>query len=170
MTGEHTHGPHPSRAADGDEITRFGVSMASHLLARFDDLIAGQGYSNRSEAIRDLVRDRLVESDWEANKGHVAGVVAMVYDHEMRLLGGRLTDMQHRLGHLVVATMHVHLDDRDCLEVVVMKGVGDQVRELANRLLSLKGVKHGRLLMTGTAEGGASADSDRPTGQIDAHL
>ena len=133
-------------------MARFGVSMSSRLLERFDELIATQGYTNRSEAIRDLVRDGLVESDWEANKGKVAGVVAMVYDHEMRLLGDRLTGLQHQLGHLVVSTLHIHLDDRDCLEVVVMSGLGDEVRELANRLLSLKGVKHGRLLMTGTAE------------------
>ena len=76
----------------------------------------------------------------------------MVYDHDMRMLGDRLTDLQHQLGHLVVSTLHIHLDDRDCLEVVVMNGFGDEVRQLADRLLSLKGVKHGRLLMTGTAE------------------
>jgi len=136
---------------DGGKIPRFGVSMASQLLERFDALIAAQGYTNRSEAIRDLVRDRLVEADWEADTGKVVGVVALVYDHEMRMLGDRLTDLQHQLGHLVVATLHVHLDDRDCLEVVVMSGLGEAVRKLANRLLSLKGVKHGRLLMTGTA-------------------
>ena len=150
MAKKHRHIP---KEEDGGEMARFGVSMSSRLLERFDELIATQGYTNRSEAIRDLVRDRLVESDWEANKGKVAGVVAMVYDHEMRLLGDRLTGLQHQLGHLVVSTLHIHLDDRDCLEVVVMSGLGDEVRELANRLLSLKGVKHGRLLMTGTAEG-----------------
>ena len=150
MAKKHRHIP---KEEDGGEMARFGVSMSSRLLERFDELIAAQGYTNRSEAIRDLVRDRLVESDWEPNKGKVAGVVAMVYDHEMRMLGDRLTGLQHQLGHLVVSTLHIHLDDRDCLEVVVMSGLGDEVRELANRLLSLKGVKHGRLLMTGTAEG-----------------
>ena len=141
-----------SQEEDAGEITRFGVSMASHLLKRFDVLIAKQGYTNRSEAIRDLVRDRLVEADWEKDQSEGVGVVALVYDHEMRMLGDRLTDLQHQLGHLVVSTLHVHLDDRDCLEVVVMSGLGEDVRKLANRLLSLKGVKHGRLLMTGTAE------------------
>ena len=133
-----------------EEITRFGVSMSSSLLRRFDALIAAQGYTNRSEAIRDLVRDRLVEADWEANKGNVVGVVALVYDHAMRMLGDRLTDLQHQLGHLVISTLHVHLDDRDCLEVIVMKGRGEEIQKLADRLLSLRGVKHGRLLMTGT--------------------
>ena len=149
MASKDTDNPQPRGR---DEITRFGVSMASALLESFDALIETQGYTNRSEAVRDLVRDRLVESAWETNKGKVSGVVAMVYDHDMRMLGDRLTDLQHQLGHLVVSTLHIHLDHRDCLEVVVMNGLGDEVRELANRLLSLKGVKHGRLLMTGTAE------------------
>ena len=146
---KHRHTP---QEEDADEITRFGVSMASHLLERFDALIEMQGYTNRSEAIRDLVRDRLVEADWEAGTGKMVGVVALVYDHEMRMLGDRLTGLQHQLGHLVVSTLHVHLDHRDCLEVVVMSGLVEEVRKLANRLLSLKGVNHGRLLMTGTAE------------------
>jgi len=140
------------REPEGDEITRFGVSMASQLLDRFDRLIEKQGYTNRSEAIRDLVRDRLVEADWEEDKGSLVGAVVLVYDHEMRTLGDRLTGLQHQLGHLVISSMHVHLDDRDCLEVVVMKGSGDQVRKLADRLLSLKGVKHGRLVMTGSGK------------------
>jgi len=141
-----------SKEEDGGEITRFGVSMASQLLGSFDELIEKQGYTNRSEAIRDLVRDRLVEADWEADKGKVVGAVVLVYDHDMRMLGDRLTDLQHQLGHLVVSSMHVHLDDRDCLEVVVMKGPGKEVRRLADRLLSLKGVKHGRLVTTGSAK------------------
>jgi len=146
---KHRHIP---KEEGGDEITRFGVSMTALLLNRFDALIATRAYTNRSEAIRDLVRDYLVEADWETNTGKVIGVVSMVYDHEMRMLGDRLTDLQHRLSYLVVSTLHVHLDDRDCLEVVVMSGQGEEVRELANRLLSLKGVKHGRLLMAGSAE------------------
>jgi len=147
---KHQHTPHTPPEGEADDIMRFGVSMASQLLGRFDELIEKQGYTNRSEAIRDLVRDRLVEAEWEADKGRVVGAVVLVYDHEMRTLGDRLTGLQHQLGHLVISSMHVHLDDRDCLEVVVMKGSGDEVRKLADRLLSLKGVKHGRLMMTGT--------------------
>lgn len=136
----------------GNEITRFGVSIGSALLSRFDDLIGSQGYTNRSEAIRDLVRDRLVEASWEQEDGNVVGVVAMVYDHDMRQVGERLTSIQHSSGEHVVSTLHVHLDEHDCLEVVVMRGSGSGVREMAHRLLSIKGVKHGRLLMTGLAE------------------
>jgi len=137
--------------AGESEITRFGVSIGSGLLERFDGLISKQGYTNRSEAIRDLVRDRLVESAWEDEEGKVVGVVGLVYDHDMRQVGDRLTEIQHHLGHLVVSTLHVHLDERDCLEVVVMRGQGKAVREISNRMLSLKGVKHGRLLMTGSS-------------------
>lgn len=148
--------PYPPEHENSDELTRFGVSMSAHLLARFDQLIAGQGYTNRSEAIRDLVRDRLVEAEWETDTGKVVGAVVMVYDHEMRLLNEKLTHLQHHMSHLVISTMHVHLNERDCLEVVVLTGPGREVRDLANRLLSLKGVKHGKLVMTGLGEGGAS--------------
>ena len=146
---KHEHIPHEESA---DEITRFGVSMASQLLSRFDGLIEEQGYSSRSEAVRDLVRDRLVEADWEAGTGKVVGAIVLVYDHDMRLLGDRMTDLQHQLGHLVISSMHVHLDDRDCLEVVAVKGPGEEVRRLAAQLLSLKGVKHGRLMTTGSGK------------------
>lgn len=135
-----------------DALTRFGVSMASQLLERFDALIEAQGYTNRSEAIRDLVRDRLVEADWETDKSRRVGALVLVYDHDTRTLGSRMTELQHQLGHLVVSSMHVHLDDRDCLEVIVMKGPGEEMRKLADRLLSLKGVKHGRLMTTGSAK------------------
>ena len=143
---------HTSDHEDVGEVSRFGVSMSARLLEQFDALIAKQGYTNRSEAIRDLVRDRLVESEWESEKGHVVGALAMVYDHEMRLLNEKLTDLQHHSGHLVVSTLHVHLNVHDCLEVVVMMGQAQEVRDLANRLLSLRGVKHGKLMMTGLGE------------------
>jgi len=136
----------------GNELTRFGVSIGATLLSRFDELIESQGYTNRSEAIRDLVRDRLVEASWEQEDGNVVGVVAMVYDHDMRQVGDRLTSIQHGHGEHVVSTLHVHLDQHDCLEVVVIRGPGAQVRDMAHRLLSIKGVKHGRLLMTGLAD------------------
>lgn len=126
--------------------------MPSRLRKRFDVQTTGQGYVCRSEAIRDLVRDRRVEADRERDKGTMSGVGAMVYDHEIRMTGDRLTDRQHRLGHLLVSTLHVHLDARDCLEVPMMSGLGDEVRELADRRLSLQGVKHGRLVITGMAE------------------
>lgn len=137
---------------EGDSIARFGVSMDAQLLKRFDELIEKMGYTNRSEAIRDLVRDRLVEARWEDDSSSVAGVIGLVYDHDMRLVGDQMTDMQHHHANLVISSMHVHLDGQNCLEVTVMKGKSQEMRELAHRLLSLRGVKHGRLLMTGTGE------------------
>ncbi len=126
--------------------------MEASLLARFDALIASQGYTNRSEAIRDLVRDRLVEARWEDTGVEVPAVVALVFDHDMRLLGDQMTNMQHGHADLVIASMHVHLDDHNCLEITVMRGASQRVRDLAQRMLSLRGVKHGRLVMTGSAD------------------
>lgn len=133
-------------------IARFGVSMDARLLEHFDALIASQGYANRSEALRDLVRDRLVEARWEDEKRVVPAVVALVFDHDMRLLGDQMTDMQHAHADLVICSMHVHLDEHNCLEVTVMHGNSQRVRDLAQRMLSLRGVKHGRLVLTGTAD------------------
>lgn len=152
MAQDHGH-PHKPEAEE--ETTRFGVSMSSRLLERFDALIASQGYTNRSEAVRDLIRDRLVDVRARAEKGVIVGALTLVYDHEARTLGDRLTDLQHHMGHLVVSTLHVHLSHRDCLEVVVLKGQGKEVRDLANQLLSLKGVKHGKLVITGSGEEGS---------------
>jgi len=136
-------------------VLRFGVSMPARLLARFDELIRLKGYTSRSEAIRDLVRDRLVDVRSESREGTVVGALMLVYDHETRALGDRMTHMQHRAGTVVVSSMHVHLGARDCMEVLALKGPGTEVRELADHLLSLKGVKHGKLMITGTGEGPA---------------
>jgi len=133
-------------------VTRFGVSMDAHLLARFDELIGRQGYTNRSEAFRDLIRDRLVEARWESRTGDVPAVVVLVYDHRVRLIGDQITSMQHDHMALIVSSMHVHLDETSCLEVTVMHGPAQDVRELAQRMLSLRGVRHGRLIVTGTGE------------------
>ena len=145
-----------SRALDGQEdpegVVRFGVSMPARLLARFDELIISKGYTSRSEAIRDLVRDRLVEVRSESRESTVVGALMLVYDHETRALGDRMIHMQHHAGPLVISSMHVHLGTRDCLEVLAMKGPGKEVRELADHLLSLKGVEHGKLMITGTGE------------------
>ena len=149
MTRDHCHPPE----VDAEEVVRFGVSISARLLERFDGLIAAKGSTNRSEAIRDLIRDRLVEVESEADEGVVIGALILVYDHETRALGDRMTHMQHHAGRVVISAMHVHLNDRDCLEVLALNGPGGAVRELADRLLSLKGVKHGKLVITGSGEG-----------------
>ncbi|MGQ9477406.1 MAG: nickel-responsive transcriptional regulator NikR [Candidatus Bipolaricaulia bacterium] len=132
-------------------ITRFGVSMDEELLGQFDELIAELGYANRSEALRDLVRDRLVQREWEAG-AEVVGVIILLYDHHKRELSDRLTDLQHEHHDLILATMHIHLDEANCLEVLAVRGAGPEVQGLADRLIGLKGVKHGKLAATSTGQ------------------
>jgi CopG family nickel-responsive transcriptional regulator len=133
------------------ELVRFGVSMDGELLARFDELIAELGYANRSEALRDLVRDRLVQREWEAGE-EVVGVIILLYDHHKRELADRLTDLQHEHHDLILSTMHIHLDEANCLEVLAVRGPGQEVQRLADRLIGLKGVKHGKLAATSTGQ------------------
>lgn len=130
------------------ELSRIGVAIDSDLLARFDELIARKSYQNRSEAFRDMIRQELVESAWESPDGDVIGTVTMVYDHHVRMLSDRLIEMQHDHHDLVLSTLHVHLDHRNCLEVVVVKGKADRILQLSDALISTKGVKHGRLTIT----------------------
>ena len=127
---------------------RFGVSLDSALLDNFDKLCAERGYDNRSEAIRDLIRAALVDREWEDVLGVQAGTLSIVYDHHTSDLAQRLTEIQHDFHELILSTLHVHLDHDNCLEVVVLKGQGDRIRELARRILSTKGVKHGKLGLT----------------------
>ena len=130
------------------QLVRFGVSMDAELLAAFDGLIRQKGYANRSEAIRDLVRDALVKTDWEQDAGPVAAALCMVYDHHTPDLTHRLTHMQHDFAENIVSTLHVHLSQHDCLEVVILRGMPSRLQKLADRLLSTRGVKHGRLMVT----------------------
>ena len=133
------------------KLVRFGVSMEEGLLARFDALIRELGYSNRSEAIRDLVRERLVRHEWEAGE-EVVGVIVLLYEHHKRELPDALIDLQHRHHRLVIATMHVHLDADNCLEILAVRGPGPDLQRLAEHLRSLKGVKHGQLAVTSTGK------------------
>jgi len=130
------------------ELSRIGVAIDTGLLERFDRLIAGRGYTNRSEAFRDMIREELVEQSWESPESHVVGTVTLVYDHHARLLGEKLTGIQHEYHHSVLSTLHVHLDHDLCLEVIVIRGRAGAVRSLADALISTKGVKHGRLTLT----------------------
>ncbi len=132
------------------ELSRIGVAIDSELLSRFDKLIARRGYSNRSEAFRDLIRQELVEESWERPDSIVVGTVTLVYDHHVRLLSERLTDMQHDHYHNILSTLHVHLDHDHCLEVLVVKGKASVVRKIADNLISTKGVKLGKLTIATT--------------------
>ena len=131
-----------------NEAVRFGVSIPPKLLDRFDQTIAEQGYANRSEAIRDLIRDRLVELDWQEEEMETVGTVTLVYSHHTRELSEKLTELQHQAQEAIISSMHVHMDAHNCLEVLVVRGKGKDVKSIADRLISTKGVKHGKLAMT----------------------
>ena len=132
------------------ELSRIGVAIDSDLLDQFDQLIAKRGYTNRSEAFRDLIRDELVQKSWESPESNVVGTVTLVYDHHVRMLNEKLTDMQHEHHRSILSTLHVHLDHDNCLEVLVVKGRVSIVKKIADALISTKGVKHGRLTITST--------------------
>jgi CopG family nickel-responsive transcriptional regulator len=132
------------------ELSRIGVAIDSDLLDQFDRLIAQRGYTNRSEAFRDLIRGELVEKAWESPGSHVVGTVTLVYDHHVRLLNEKLTDLQHEHHQSILSTLHVHLDHDNCLEVLVVRGKAADVEHIAGALISTKGVKHGRLTITTT--------------------
>ncbi len=135
------------------ELSRIGVAIDSNLLKKFDTLIASRGYTNRSEAFRDLIRDELVRQAWERPDSTVVGTVTLVYNHHVRLLNEKLTGLQHSHFHHVLSTLHVHLDHDNCLEVLVVRGKASLVKKLADTLISTKGVKHGRLTLTSTGAG-----------------
>ena len=128
-------------------LIRTGISLESDLLNRFDRAISKKGYKNRSEAIRDLVRDYAVAEDVEENRV-VVGTLTMVYDHHQPKLAEQLIEAQHHAHDMVMAATHVHLDHHNCLEVIIMRGRSSEVSHLADRILSLRGVKHGKLVLT----------------------
>jgi CopG family nickel-responsive transcriptional regulator len=129
-------------------LSRIGVALDSDLLKRFDDFIARLGYTNRSEAFRDLIRDRLVAEQTARPNAIVVGTVTLIYDHHAHGVTEKLTELQHANHDLVVSTSHAHLDHDACLEVLIVHGKSAQVEEFAGRLIGLKGVQHGRLVMT----------------------
>lgn len=129
-------------------ILRFGVSIDRGLLKRFDRLIAEKGYGSRSEALRDLIRDKLVQQEWKVGTRETVGTITLVYDHHTRELTDHLTHMQHDHYQAIVSSMHVHMDAHNCLEVLVVKGKGKEIKALADRLIGTRGVKHGKLTLT----------------------
>jgi CopG family nickel-responsive transcriptional regulator len=132
------------------DAIRFGVSMSRELLRNFDQLIKAMGYQNRSEAIRDLIRERLVQQEWQITDKETVGTITIVYSHDIHELTEILTALQHKYHKQIISTMHIHLDKHNCLEVLVVRGKGRQIQKIADRLLSTKGVKHGKLTTTTT--------------------
>lgn len=129
-------------------LCRIGIALDSELLERFDRSIECSGYTNRSEAFRDLIRDRLVAEHTARPGAIVVGTVTLIYDHHAHGVGERLIELQHSYHALVVSTTHAHLDSDSCLEVLIVHGQASEVEQFADRLIGLRGVQHGRLVMT----------------------
>ncbi|MCF6157717.1 MAG: nickel-responsive transcriptional regulator NikR [wastewater metagenome] len=133
------------------DLVRFGISLEKELLERFDRHIKGKKYTNRSEAIRDLIRDDLVKREWLEDK-EVTGSITLVYNHHKRELTNFLIDIQHDYHTIILSTQHIHLDEDNCLEIIVIKGKPQEIEGLYSKLKSAKGVKHGGLAMTTTGK------------------
>jgi len=136
-----------------DNVVRFGVSIPPELLEKFDARIRAAGYPNRSEAIRDIIRDYLVRQEWEQPQANVVGTVTLVYDHHVRQLDANLTELQHQHHDIIHCATHVHVDHDNCIEVVVVEGPAEEVRHVAEALIAMRGVKHGQLVCTTTGKG-----------------
>lgn len=130
-------------------LVRFGVSLEKPLLQRFDALIRERQYTNRSEALRDLIRRELVVRQWREGQ-EVAGAITLIYDHHKRDVLARVTDIQHDFQELIISTQHIHLDHDNCLEIIAARGKAGEVQRLADALTSVKGVRHGTLNMSST--------------------
>ena len=133
-------------------LSRFSVSMASDLIRKLDQMVRRKGYANRSQAVSDLVRAALVEDAGTQGSHEIAGTITLVYDHHRHEVQSRLTDIQHDHGGLIISAMHVHLDHHHCLETLAVRGKADAVRHLAERLVTVKGVIHGKLTVTTTGK------------------
>ena len=134
------------------ELVRFGVSLEKKLLDKFDNFIRERNYTNRSEALRDMIRQELVKKEWVEGED-VAGAITLIYEHHRKDLLGRITDIQHNHQQVIISTQHIHLDHDNCLEIVAVRGNPAEVQRLADMLKSIKGVKHGILNMSSTGKG-----------------
>jgi CopG family nickel-responsive transcriptional regulator len=134
------------KSGSQDALIRFGVSMEQGLLDRFDKLIAKRGYTNRSEALRDLARAELVRESWQTDRSHQVAVLSFVYHHDHGDLLHSLTHIQHDHQELIISSTHVHLDHDNCMEVLILKGQANELEKLSQKILSIKGVKFGQLM------------------------
>ena len=131
-----------------EKITRFGVSIEPHLIKKFDKIIKKKGYTNRSEAIRDIIRKDLITEKTEDINSESIGTLTMIYDHHAGNLTSKLLDIQHDHTKEILVTTHIHIDHHNCLEVLVLKGKTGSMQKLADNIKSLKGIKHGELVIT----------------------
>jgi CopG family nickel-responsive transcriptional regulator len=128
-------------------LKRFGVSLEEEYLKQLDQLVNDKQFPNRSQAIRHLISRSIVDEKWEGSE-EVAGAIVLVYDHHKRDLQNRSTDIQHDFHHLILAVQHVHLDHHNCLETISLKGRANELITLADRLIAIKGIRHGKLAMS----------------------
>jgi CopG family transcriptional regulator, nickel-responsive regulator len=129
-------------------VERVGVSFEPRLLNKFDMLLKKRGYTNRSEAIRDLIRKEIIESEIKDEEGEVIGTLTIIYDHEIGNITNKLLHLQHHHHDEITFTTHIHIDERTCLEIVVIRGQLSQVKKFSENIKALKGVKHGQLAIT----------------------
>ena len=134
------------------KLIRFGVSLPADLIGSFDRAIRAKGYKTRSEAIGDLMRESLIADEWQRSDGNMVGTVTIVYNHEKHGLSDALNSLQHTHHDAIVCTTHIHMDEHNCLEVVVIRGTADQIRTISDRLISTAGVKHGKLVCTSAGD------------------
>jgi len=139
-------------AMKNPSVTRFSVSLPPKLLTQFDQMAGEKGYDNRSLAVADMIRDHLVEHQQEFGSKEIAGTITLVYDHHKHGLQEALTGFQHDHHDSIVSSLHVHLDHHNCLEVLVVRGPAADIRQMADRLIGAKGVKHGKLTITTTGK------------------
>jgi CopG family nickel-responsive transcriptional regulator len=135
-----------------EKVSRFSVSVPGKLLKELDAMIKQKGYSNRSQAIADMIKDHLVEHNEKLGKKEIAGTITLVYDHHKSNIQATLTDTQHEYHDCIISTVHVHLDHDNCLEVLIVKGMADVIRKIADELIACKGIKHGKLTVTTTGK------------------
>jgi CopG family nickel-responsive transcriptional regulator len=133
-----------------ESVSRFSISMSADLIRRLDAMTKAKGFSNRSHAISQMVRENLVEHHGQIGDHEIAGTITLVYDHHKRNIQALLTAIQHDHGNLIIAALHVHLDHHHCMEVLAVRGKADEIREMADKLMIAKGVKHGKLAVTST--------------------
>ncbi|MEW5760744.1 MAG: nickel-responsive transcriptional regulator NikR [Candidatus Thermoplasmatota archaeon] len=131
-----------------ETVTRIGVSLEPELLRSLDNIIKSEGYTNRSEAIRDIIRKKLIETEWKEDKSTVVGTITMVYDHEIGNVANKLLHIQHEKHANILASTHIHIGEHKCLEVITMQGKAKDIRKLADRLKAIRGVLHSELVTT----------------------
>ena len=146
-----------------DKVTRIGISLEPELLKEFDDLVTSRGYTNRSEAVRDLIRIALTEERWADSEAEVVGTITLLYDHGKGCVQDRLMEIQHQHHANLSSTIHIHLSLEQCLEVLIVWGKVSEVKHLADEIISVKGVAFGKLTMTsGSMDRGPDHDHPHP--------